>query len=55
MFLIYFFKRFIYVLVVVCLHYCTWAFSVCSKQGRFVIDLHWHLIAVAFLVVEQGF
>ena len=44
---------FIYLLAVLGLRCCVWAFSSCGEQGLLFVVVHGLLIAVASLVVEH--
>ena len=45
----FFFNLFIYLLAVLGLHCCAWAFSSCGEQGLFFVAVHRLLTAVASL------
>ena len=45
---------FIYLLAVLDLHCCVWAFSSCGEQGLLFVEVRRLLIAVASLVAERG-
>ena len=45
---------FIYLLAVLGLRCCAWAFSSCGERGLLFVAVHRFLIAVASLVVEHG-
>ena len=54
---LFFFYKFIYLflfLAALGLCCCAWAFSSCSEQGLLFVAVRGLLIAVAFLVAEQG-